>query len=451
MRVVLVCCVFPPEPVVSGRACHDLAVRLVDEGHQVTVVTSFPRRPVGQFSRSDRAAIPWIEEAGYRVVRTTSWCAPGQTAGEKLIENLSFGLSSALWVARLQADVVFANTWPIFAGGMLAAVCRLGGVPLVLNVQDVHPEAACAAGKLARGGLAERWLRRLDARVARGATKLVPISNGFARIYREERGVPADRIEVIPNWGDDEAVVPRPKWGAVRRSWGVTDDTFITLYAGNIGEVAGVDTLIEAATLLRHEPGLLFVIAGDGSRRRAYERLVGARGLGNVRFHYPLTEQEFCDVQGAADLMALPTCAAGAMSSVPSKLISYMLSQRGVLAAVDADSETARVIQEADCGVCVPPESPPALAAAVLDLRRQASRLASMGVRARQYAQREFARDVCVGKWVELLREVAVGGRGEGSRQVVAAWDGGPGLGVGPQPDPRASDQRASDQRASAA
>jgi glycosyltransferase involved in cell wall biosynthesis len=150
-------------------------------------------------------------------------------------------------------------------------------------------------------------------------------------------------------------------------------------------------------------PDVLFIIAGDGSCRKACEDLAQKYGLSNLRFFYPLPKEEFSDVQAAADLTILPTRKSGSLTSVPSKLIAYMLSGRPVLATVDEESDTARIIREARCGVCVAPEDPNAIAKAIRKSLQMPDELTRMGQQARSYAIQNFSSKVCLPKLISIL------------------------------------------------
>lgn len=412
MRVLIVCPVFPPEPVTSATTTADLACELTARGHSVTVITSCPSRPGGRayagyrrgFARRERAA------EGYAIVRTWSVLSPRGSAIERLLENLSFGVCAMLQVLLRPADVVFQNNWPIFAAGLVALAARIRRAPVVSSIQDIHPEAALQAGKLRVFGPAVRWLQWLDGRVARASSAVVVPCRSFARVYRDHRGVPADRVRVAPNWMDETAIAPGPREGAFRARLGVGADAFVGLYAGNIGEVADVETLVEAAALLRDEPWFALVIVGDGSHRAACEELAAARGVKRIRFHCPWREESAAEVHAAADALLLPTRGTGALTSTPSKLIAYLLSGRPVVAGVDPGSDVAQIVAAADCGQIVPPGSPAAFADAIRRLRADPALARAYGERAREYARKRYARGPGVARLAAIV-EAAGSGR----------------------------------------
>src|SRR5262245_15476547 len=208
MRCLIVTCVFPPEPVVSGRTSAQIAETLARAGHDVTVIAPFPTRPAGRLypGLKRRALQSENHPAGYRVVRCFS--APGRP-GSRLLENTTFGFGAALAALFLRRpDVIYANTWPVVATALLSAIARLRGIPVVLSVQDLYPESLVAEGRFSHDAQITRALRAIDAGVARRAAGVIAISSAFRDTYRHDRGVPAERVHEVPNWieSDDRNV-----------------------------------------------------------------------------------------------------------------------------------------------------------------------------------------------------------------------------------------------------
>jgi len=408
MNVLIVSAVFPPEPVTSAVTSEQLAVELVNAGHDVTVITSFPNRPGGKLYPGYSKAFRRVEvtKSGYRLIRTFSLISAKPTALSRFLENLSFGLTSTLNSLTLKPDVIYVNTWPIIAMGLVTFLFYVRNVPVVLNIQDIYPEAAIQLGKLPRRGPVPLILKYIDGSIARRSAALITISENFAEFYHKVRKVPRDRIHVVYNWMDEDEIKPGPMMGSFRKAHGISQDKFVIMYAGNVGATADVQTVIKAAALLKDCNDVLFLIVGDGSNRLACESLAERYNLSNVRFFYPLLRHQVSEVQAAANLMVLPMRRSAALTSVPSKLIAYMLSAKPVLAAVDENSDTAKVIHDAKCGVCVTPEDPEAMAAKIRELLQMQEELIQMGQRARYYAEQNFSRKICVPKLISILEKV---------------------------------------------
>lgn len=408
MNVGVVSCVFPPEPVVSSRTSADIASALHSAGHRVTVICPFPSRPEGKIFAGFRRR--WRTRStsdGVEIIRCYSTTSPSSSLVSRFAENVSFGLSSMtalLGVAR--PDVLFLNSWPIFATGLVAAAARFRRVPYVLSVQDVYPESLIVQKRAAARVLAA-ILRWIDTRIARNAAAVIVLSEAFARIYRDDRRVDPGRVHVIPNWSADRAPASREEALAYRRGRGIADDDFLIVYGGNVGVAAGVEQLVEAFRSVEL-PNVRLLIAGAGARVEECERLAAKLGEGRVLFHRPWLDEQTAVVLAAADLLALPTAGEQSQISVPSKLISYLLAAKPVLAIVRGDSETAEVVRQSGAGWLVEPGRE-ALLASTITAAAQAGdpERRAMGAGGRLYALSHFGPGQGVSRVLDVLRSCA--------------------------------------------
>ena len=337
MKIIVVSCVFPPEPVASSLTSLDLARELAARGHEVVVLASFPNRPAGRLHNGYRRALFRRETAaGFRIVRCASFFSRRSSMFSRLAENVSFGMTSSLALLFGRRPVViYANTWPIFAAAMNALVARLRRIPLVLSVQDIYPESLLSQRR--RGStVVARLLLAVDRRVARAAAAVVCISTRFADHYRRTRGVETSRIYVVPNWRSAEGTEEEPgSAAACRDRLGISRDAFLVIYGGNVGISAGVEQVIEAFRELGDTPEIHLLVAGAGASLDACRRL--AAEVAPSRMHFEERWTGTMSVLHAADIAVLPTLAAQSMVSVPSKLISYLLAARPVAATALPD------------------------------------------------------------------------------------------------------------------
>jgi colanic acid biosynthesis glycosyl transferase WcaI len=415
VRCLIVSCVYPPEPVTSATTSAELAAELAGRGHEVIVVAPFPHHPMGRLYDGWRQHWRSAEvSGGIETIRVWSWIPRNRGLFGRFLESLSFGVTSAIQVARIRPDVVYLNTWPIVAAGCAIAAAKAVRAPIVLSVQDIHPEAGIALGKLPATGHVPGILKALDRWAAHAAACVVTISENFREFYRDARRLPENRIEIVPNWMDERAIVPMDHDPARRADLRAGPTDFVAMYVGNVGAVAGVERLVEAAHLLREHQGIVLVIAGDGSEREQCEALVARLGLSNVRFCHPVDRSDVSALQAQADALLLPTRGTGALHSVPSKLIAYMLSARPVIAGVDPGSDLARIVESAECGVCISPDSAAEVARQVVAWADQRDRLAALGENGRRYAVEHFSRQTCAPRLADI-----VAGVGEGANRGV--------------------------------
>jgi colanic acid biosynthesis glycosyl transferase WcaI len=411
MRVLVVSCVFPPEPVVSAQTSFQIAEELIQRGHEVRVITTVPSRPAGRYYAGYKRRLFQREQAQarFRIVRCLSIPSAESRLCSRFLENVSFGLTGGLAALTVpRPDVIYANTRPIFATGILFLVSKLRRVPLVISVQDVYPESLIAQQRMRPHNLMARWMRWLDGVIARGSQALIVISERFASVYRNERHVAPDRVYLVPNWMDSSLIVKDDQPDHFRSRKEIPHDAFVVAFGGNVGVAAGVETVIEAFQRLENARGPYLLVAGEGSQLADCQQLAREICEGRIVFHTPWLAQETSQVLRAADLLVLPTRGRQSLVSVPSKLVSYMLAARPVIALALPESDIAGVIEQSECGWIVPPDQPELLAAKIREIMEMDSRqLLRRGQAGRAFALKNLTREACLPHVVDVLEKAS--------------------------------------------
>jgi glycosyltransferase involved in cell wall biosynthesis/ribosomal protein S18 acetylase RimI-like enzyme len=376
------------------------------------VITNFPNRPAGKVYDGYKRVLFATEECprGFRLVRCFSFLSRESSLLSRWLENISFGLTSSLALLfSPRPDVVYANTWPIFATGLTCLVCKIRNVPIVIHVQDMYPESLVTQGRLKPGQWLYKLLLSIDRWIAGQASALIVLSDKFARGYTQLRQIPPSKVHIIADWLDSGSVVVLGK-NNYRQEIDVSGEAFVMVYGGNVGMAAGVNTVIDAMRMVKSKREIVLVIAGSGSQLAACQKL-GAE-VTNVRimFHTPWASDETSKVLAAADVLLLPTRGTQSLASVPSKLLSYLLAARPVLAAVLPESDTAQVIEKAGCGWIVPPDNKELLARKIEELAGLPEQLlGKMGFAGRQYAMQNFTTETCLPKVIKIIENAALG------------------------------------------
>lgn len=413
MRVIIVSCVFHPEPLVSAQTSAQIAEELCHQGNEVVVIAPFPSRPAGKLYpgysrslfRSERAA------AGFVIRRCFSFLSANSSTISRFLENISFGLTSGWTVlASPHPDVIYSNSWPIFATGIVSAIAWLRGIPVVVSIQDIYPESLILQGRISGASLTARFIRFLDGIIARGCAEVVVIGNTFAEVYRNSRGVKPERLHIIHNWVDDKRMVADPARSAAFRSEaGIPKGSLLMVYGGNIGMASGIETAIESFCFLENFENIYLLIAGDGSNLPACRKLAGKPGLRRVIFYSPWPVEKTAEVLGAADILLLPTRGTQSTASVPSKLVAYMLAARPVLTMALPQSELADLVNKSGCGWTIAPDNPEALAAKLKSISSDAQvEREHKGAAGREFALKHLTTQACLPKIIDLLVKAAL-------------------------------------------
>lgn len=372
MRILIISCVFPPEPVVSSQISVQIAEKMTWLGHHVRVLAPFPSRPARQMYPMYKRELFEKEDSpqGYEIIRIFSLFSSISSLSSRFLENISFGLSAFLILLfSPPADIVYGNTWPIFAQSLLLLICKLRRMPLVLSIQDLYPESLIVQDRRIKNStMLYKFLRWLDIQIAENCKALIVISEQFKQAYIQDRGIKKEKIQVIPNWIDPEKISGNNTYHQIRQRHNIPKDAFLVVFGGNVGVAAGVDVVIHAFRHLSDKKNIYLLIAGDGSMLRECQELVEERNLLQIKFHNPWLTGETFSVLQAADLLILPTQGEQAWVSVPSKLLTYLFSGRSVLAIAPFESEVGRIIKTSGAGWVIFPNDTNELASTIVQI-----------------------------------------------------------------------------------
>lgn len=406
MKVLILHMRFHPDLTGTGPLVTDLATDLVELGNEVTVVTSMPHYGRHELPPEYRGRL--LHRSNFNGVdlwRTFVYIPPNPSGFQRSINYLSYTFMSV--VGGLMAekpDVILCVNPPITVGfsGWLLGLARRA--PVVFNVQDVWPDCLVIIDQL-RSPLLRRVFKHLEKFIYRVSARVTVLSEGMKENLMR-KGVPAEKVVVIPNWANVEAIRPVERENSFREAHGLNGH-FIVMFAGNLGFIAMLDNVIEAARLLQDEPHIQFLIVGEGNAKPGLVSLASELGLKNVRFLPTQPKDVLPEMLGAADLSLVTLNRHLGQLNVPSKTYSIMASARPVLASVPGDSEIARLVRVADCGLGVPPEDPRALAEAIRSLSRQPEKLLGFGANGRRYVKAYLDRRGLTAQYHQLLSQVA--------------------------------------------
>jgi colanic acid biosynthesis glycosyl transferase WcaI len=410
MRVLVWGVNYYPEQVGIAPYNTALCEYLSREGHEVEMLSTFAYYPMWKKAAADRRRFFRSDHIhGVRVHRCWHYVPARPSGPGRMMHEASFVITSLLRALTLKrADVMVVISPPLLLGAAAWLVGRLKGMPHVLHIQDLQPDAAVDLGMLQHPPFIE-FLRRLERFNYRAAARVSVISEGLLDTLRA-RGV--ERLAYFPNWIAPSHTEARR--GVFRAAHRFASDDFILLYSGNIGMKQGLDLIVQAATRV-HEVRL--VICGDGAGRPALEKLIASRRAANVTLLPLQAEHDYLRMMADADVCVISQRTGGGAAFFPSKLLSSVALGKPVLAVTDAESELARVVRDEDLGFWVAPDNVDTVAAAMRALSLDKSRLAEYGRNGERFAAK-FDEPRVLGDFEAILKELA---EPEGSERVAAA------------------------------
>jgi glycosyltransferase involved in cell wall biosynthesis len=390
MRLLLIHQAFASGDEPGGTRHFELARYMRRAGHEFVIVASDVSYLTGQSAVKRKGLfVRQVLESGVVVLRAYSYPALHRSFVWRVLSFFSFMVTS-LW-AGLQCgpvDLVIGTSPPIFQAGSAWLVAFVRRRPFLLEIRDLWPDFAIGIGVLTNPLLIalSRWLERfLYARADH-----ILVNSPAYRDYMLARGLPPDKVTLIPNGVDPGMFDPEADNAALRREWGL-DGRFVVTYAGALGLANDISTILHAAAHLQGRPDIHFLLVGDGKDRRALEGQAQGMKLENVTFTgaYPKTQMP-------AILAASDACIATLKdipmfrTTYPNKVFDYMAAGRPTILAIDG--VIRQVIEAAQGGVFVPPGDAVALAAAVRRLADDPEQARAMGLAARRYVVQHFDR-----------------------------------------------------------
>ncbi|MCK5194791.1 MAG: glycosyltransferase family 4 protein, partial [Desulfobulbaceae bacterium] len=343
---------------------------------------------------------------GVDVWRTFVYVPPNPKGFYRAINYLSYTFMSIIaGILCGPKDVILCVNPPITVGFSDWLVSLPHRTPMVYNIQDIWPDCIAIIGQL-RNRLLFRIFQYLEKFLYKISARLTVLSHGMKQNLLN-KGVRENKVTIIPNWADVDYIHPLPKENGFRAANGLNGH-FVVMFAGNLGFIAVLNTVLDAAKLLQDDARILFVIIGSGNAKPDLIERAKALNLTNIRFLSTQPKEVLPQMLAAADISLVTLDRRLGQLNVPSKTYNIMASSRPVLAAVPLDSEIARLVQEAGCGVCVPPEDPKSMARAIKDLLSKPGELERYGKNGRSYVVANYSRPMLIRRYRELLREVSV-------------------------------------------
>ena len=398
MKLLFVNAYFSPENIAFTHLEQDLIQGILAQGHTIEVLCPVPTRGISR--ETAKAYGKKKQETMYdgKVTVTRFW-AP-QEGRNPLIRAFRYFWCNLrqyqLGKKYKNIDGIFAVSTPPTQGWLAGKLAKKLGCPFLYSLQDIFPDSLVTTGLTKKDSLLWKVGRKLEDATYRSASRVVVISQAMKRNVLE-KGLPEEKVAVISNWVDTDAVQSVAKdENGLFAEFGIDREKFTVVYAGNFGAAQGAGVVLEAAKQL---PEIQFVIFGGGAEFETVK--AAAEALPNVIVNGLLPQNRVPEVYSLGDV-ALITCKKGVGSSgLPSKTWSIMACGTPIVAAFDTDSVLAEILQEAEAGICVEPENGEALANAITKMAQNTE--AYNG--GRNYVNQNASRAICVEKYVTLLEE----------------------------------------------
>ncbi len=401
-RIVILNRFFYPDHSATAQIASDLGFHLAQQGYSVTAVCARLRYDGGE---AGLAAEEVVNGVRIRRLATTRF-GRGVLVG-RLLDYASFYLLAFHFLIRAlrRGDVVICKTDPPMLSIVAGWACRLRGAALVNWLQDLFPEVAQALGVGRMIAPVQSLLKTLRNRSLRRAQANVAIGHAMRDLI-VANAVPAARVHVIPNWGDEAIVPVDPASNGLRAAWGITPQTLVVAYSGNLGRAHDYATIIDAAALLDGELPVTFLMIGDGAKTAQMQEAAKARGLDDRFLFKPYQPREqLSQSLGCGDIHWLSLDPALEGMIVPSKIYGILSAGRPFIFVGAAHGEVAQMVARHGGGFTVAVGDAATLAARLRHLVDDASGRQALGAQAREAASL-YSRASALAQWTALIDDI---------------------------------------------
>jgi colanic acid biosynthesis glycosyl transferase WcaI len=402
-RVIFLNRFFFPDHSATSQILSDLAFHLAETGTETHVITS------RQLYDEPRARLPCEETVrGVHIHRVSTSQFGRSTLWGRSIDYLSYYRSTArslLALAR-RGDIVVAMTDPPLISIVAMRAVRRRNAHLVNWLQDIYPEVAIQLDVMLLRSPIGRAISILRDRSLQAAKANVVVGKRMATQILS-RKMTQRRVHVIPNWADDEEILPVPAAdNPLRRRWEL-EDKFVVGYSGNLGRPHEFDTILAAAMYLKDHPRIIFACIGGGYSFDELAHRVEKCDLRRLFRFFPYQDRSLLKYSlGVADAhwISLKPQLEGLI--VPSKFYGIAAAGRPIIAIAAKDGEIAQLIEQHGCGIIIEPGDGKALADGLIDLSGDATSVAEMGQRARAMLEANFSRRQGFSRWRAVLETI---------------------------------------------
>ena len=406
MKILLLPAYFYPEQAASSYLGDNIRQAMCEAGCALELYAPMPTRGISKEVREEykkRKEEHWHD--GRMEIHRFSMYAEGKNPILRALRYV-FCWCAQLWkgLRAKDIDLIYLASTPPIQGVLGGLLKKMKKVPFVYNLQDIVPDSLAGTGLAKKGGLLWKIGRVIENFTYRNADKIIVISEDFKRNIMA-KGVPEEKIVVVYNWVDEEAVkhVARED-NKLFDAYGLDRSKFYITYSGNIGLTQNMDMLLEVAKELEMaEPEIQFVLIGEGAYKKRVQEIIAEKNICNVTLLPFQPYEDISHVFSLGDVGLVISKPGVGENSVPSKTWSILSASRPVLANFD-ENELKSIVTENQCGIFTKAGDKEAFKQAILRLYENRELCVEMGRNGREFIMKNLTRAVGTQKYVDVIK-----------------------------------------------
>lgn len=405
MRLLVISAFYPPETGPAATRMKYVTEGLAAMRHEVSIIAGLPNYPTGVVPPEYRGKLIKrdVLPNGIRIARVYQFARPQRRFYQRILGELTLSVSFLIsgLLARPRPDVILTSSPPFICVLPVALVSMIRRIPFVLEVRDLYPDSVIALGAIPKPLIPPlKWMERF---FYRRASRVIGVTRGVCGGIQSAAG--SRKTTCLVRYGvDKDFFQPRPADAVLLDEYRLRGK-FVVLYVGGMVLGGGMETVIDAANLLRNRDDIAFVLVGDGTKKKSLVEKATGLLLDNVIFVPQQPRDTVARFMSIGNVAILPMDDfAICHGSLPTKLFEYMSS--GLPVIISGRGESVEVLEDAGAGVPVEPNDPEALAAAIVRMKDAPDRREEYGRNAREYVIEKFTFDIMVRHYEDILASV---------------------------------------------
>ena len=425
MKILFLTAYSYPEQTPSSYLGKNRNNAFYEQGWHTLVYTPTPSRGITKEQRRKYCTTLKNEvlHSGQAVVHRLSLYAEGKNSILRAFRYLLL-CCKLFWCGAFRkearkADVLFVSSTPPIMGATATLVKKFNKIPFIYNLQDIFPDSLVGTGLAKKGGILWKIGRVIENFTYRNADKIIVISEDFKRNIMA-KGVPEDKIVVVYNWVDEQAVVDVPREeNKLFDKYHLDRNKFYVTYCGNIGLTQNLDMLVAASEELSDNNDIHFVLVGNGAywetlvaKLKEKRTMSGCKAedgtealtFGNITLLPFQPYDDISHVFSLGDVSIIISKPGVGANSVPSKTWSIMSASRPVIANFD-ENEIKSILDDNRCGIFTKAGDKEAFKQAIFTLYNDKELCQEYGRNGRQFVMDNLTKEVGTQKYVEVIKE----------------------------------------------
>lgn len=299
-------------------------------------------------------------------------------------------------------DDVLVVTNPAFLIVLMPFVKFIKGINYKILVHDIFPENLAAIGKISENQIRYKILKKIFDYSYSNAELCIALGRDMKEVLSAKIGR-STGIEIITNWSDTDEVQALNKCQTNLIKKVNLQNKFIFQFAGNLGNLQGLENILEAIKLV-HNSEIHFLFIGSGAFENKIQKFIELSNLNNLTLLDFQNRENQNDFLNACDI-GIVTLSDGMFGlGVPSKSYNIMASGKPLLVIADDKSEISLCVREHQIGWVVKPNDPIALSNEISKIYKECKFNAAKDLlNSRKVALNYFSKEIILKKYCALF------------------------------------------------